>query len=1552
MKRIARANKKWRWMVLLTSVFLIAFMAFYAVNSKDNVYAADAYLQNSDGQEIKGNYILRRHEDIFSVVSTGAGNAGYMEVTFSNNTKLAVKNTTLLQPVDGSGNLSYAGPVTRMELKALDMGDVNVTVRAYDTKGGTLLLEQNILITVAFSINEYISLDARDKASIKRIFISDERSALILEPEQKLCFGKNASEVSEQKYLNLTFGNASQIVSGGAMRAEWFSDNEDVVSVDYNMSDNGEVRGGVVAEGAGHTTLSVSWLDGTTTRQDTIDVYVRPKLTKDDENIGSNANLGDIGGASSLFEVENGDHIGVSVKIEKNQLDSVSDKITWVIAKSEGTDTILVRDSLGNYTEEFKEEANLQWIPSENSYRFDAKAGTYFVLFYVSGTYKSFEEAQKTPPGCAPVAIKNGVYVKSNYISKEITINIGGSLNLPDLFNITQATFQDYFVRNITDNVAPSTGGAVTPGDTRCIEFQQGNYSISGIREGKAVIQVTANDNVNSTQLRDIKPGATVYITVIVTDTFTLNYSELDINVGQSKLLSAVFSSEYQNTMAKFEWTFKDEKDKQYIKVEPTGAGGQYATVTALKEIKEDGYFPVVILKRTLNGVTHTASCRIVITDAQKNFKIIPSSIDAEPGETFLLTTDITKKTSLIWMSDNETVATVVDSSTSSMPSAMLTAKAPGKATITAVNPANGAHAECFIVVNRFAESIDIYIGKKPYQVYYAKTSEDFIRMTAVPSPKDCTEDTFTWESTNKDVATVNENGEVTLAGNKEKGAFTDIIARGKGTASGTCRIYIDSTPIASIIADVKELKMVRGETYDVKITYNPADPTSKELVWSSSDTNVAKVDSNGKITAVNPGNANIYARAKFPDGVNIAELNPPIKITVTEKLTSIDFESATKYISVGGKETVNVIFKPDKNINTNLKFGSSDEKIFKIIETGTGSCVIQGMAEGQAILTCVSEELGQSYVKSCTIYVTPTEIEAKDFVITPAEETVYIGATLKLEKTFTPNNATNQNVTWSSSDAGIASVTSLGVVRGIKEGKVVVSAVYTDTKNKVPLIRTSTINVKPAPINITDFDVTPDTQNIKVGDKFSLTPVFTPNNASNKNVEYQSLDEGVVTVSEKGEVTGVGAGDAIVQCQAEDGGFIATCLVHVDNAVEFSLSPATREIAVGRSFKLKKVIKPENAKKTAEWSTSNSSIATVDASGKVTGKRIGSCTITCTLTKYNQSAKCKVKVARLNSTVKLDKKNIRIGVGQTYRLKKTVWSNNTSLPKVSWKSSNKRVATVNSGGKITGKKVGLAKITVTTNDAIHAKATCKVRVIQRISSIKLSSDYLVCYVGRSKRLTAKCKPSNSTITKLKWTSGDSSIARVTATGKVRALAEGNTYITATATDGSNKKARCFVKVLDAVPATSIVVAQSELTMQRGDSTKLTYKVLPDNTSDDLEFASDNERVARVNKKGKVTAVGTGDATITILATSGASSTVDVNVVALNKTELVMRQYDTENLLVLGTSDTVTWYTSNARIVTVENGKVVGRAEGTAYIYAYVNGCRLNCRVTITSVNE
>lgn len=1553
MKRIARANKKWRWMVLLTSVFLIAFMAFYAVNSKDSTYAADVYLQNSDGQKMGNTYTMRRHSDEFSIGPAGHG-VGYIEARFTNNRNILITNS------NAAGEQEFNGPGSVLKVEAREMGDTSLNIAAYRQKGDTEpVFQTTVNITVAFSVNEYLNDNAKN-ASIKKIFIEDERSALILDYGAELPFGKNASDPGELKYLNLMFGNASQDITNttsSAIQADWLSNNEDIIEIDKTMKgDDNVVRGGIRATGAGRTTLSVSWRDDTTTRQDTIVVYVRPRITnQSNENIGTNSSGIDdgTGGGTpdSVYQVENGAIINVSVKFENNQLDAISDKLAWVIAKKEGTKTYLVKDSLGNVTDEFKNDANLVWMPSINSYKLNAKAGTYSVLFYVAGTYKGFEETRTNPPGCSPVAIKNGVYVFSNYKNITISLNVGGTYSLPDAFNITEDTFMNCFmpVPLITEENPPedetATGGSISSGNSNnFISMSSDRTIITATRVGTAYIDVTANSKILETGLREIKEGQKVRITINITDTFSLNISQTRMSVGEQLQLYGVLASGTENDEAEYKWVSPDDPNGSYVKI---AEQGRYATITAVKTTPPGGHVTVTLMRTTTNGITLTASCQIIIDTTTSGFHIKPSALTMEAGDVQTITTDLTGSYKLVWISSDTSIVTVVDSSAAT-PAAQVTARKPGTAVITAVNAANNVYATCIITVQQPITSLDIGVAGKKYTTYDTTLPQGFVFMEALYQPSNATEKDFKWDSSDKTVATVDNTGKVTLL---KEGTTHISVASSKYTAY--CILNIVSKPISTITTDVKELSMVKGETYNIKATFNPVDATNTELVWSVlENSNVVKVDNTGKVTAAAPGQAYVSVKAALADSDgNKAEAL--IKIIVRDRLTSIDFESKTTYINVGGSKQIEIIYKPDKDVNKKVTFRSSDETIFKVTQSNQdGVCVIQGIAEGQAVLSCISEDLGQAGVKTCTIYVTPTEIEAKDFVITPAEETVYIGATLKLEKTFTPNNATNQNVTWSSSDAGIASVTSLGVVRGIKEGKVVVSAVYTDTKNKVPLIRTSTINVKPAPINITDFDVTPDTQNIKVGDKFSLTPVFTPNNASNKNVEYQSLDEGVVTVSEKGEVTGVGAGDAIVQCQAEDGGFIATCLVHVDNAVEFSLSPATREIAVGRSFKLKKVIKPENAKKTAEWSTSNSSIATVDASGKVTGKRIGSCTITCTLTRYNQSAKCKVKVARLNSTVKLDKKNIRIGVGQTYRLKKTVWSNNTSLPKVSWKSSNKRVATVNSGGKITGKKVGLAKITVTTNDAIHAKATCKVRVIQRISSIKLSSDYLVCYVGRSKRLTAKCKPANSTIKKLKWTSGDSSIARVTATGKVRALAEGNTYITATATDGSNKKARCFVKVLDAVPATSIVVAQSELTMQRGDSTKLTYKVLPDNTSDDLEFASDNERVARVNKKGKVTAVGTGDATITILATSGASSTVDVNVVALNKTELVMRQYDTENLLVLGTSDTVTWYTSNARIVTVENGKVVGRAEGTAYIYAYVNGCRLNCRVTITSVNE
>ena len=425
-------------------------------------------------------------------------------------------------------------------------------------------------------------------------------------------------------------------------------------------------------------------------------------------------------------------------------------------------------------------------------------------------------------------------------------------------------------------------------------------------------------------------------------------------------------------------------------------------------------------------------------------------------------------------------------------------------------------------------------------------------------------------------------------------------------------------------------------------------------------------------------------------------------------------------------------------------------------------------------------------------------------------------------------------------------------------------------------------------------------------------------------------------------------------------------CLVTVVPAVNLTLSPVNKNIAKGSTFTIKATVTPEDKADTPmKWTSDNAKIATVSQTGKVTAVNYGVTTITCTLTDYDISATCRVTVAKLKTTLKLDKTSIRINVGQSYTLKKTVTTNASKKPSVVFSTANKKIATVGkSSGKVKGKKVGSTTITAKTTDSVHAKAKCRVIVIRRVTKLRLNKSYATCYVGQTIKLTPIFSPKKASVKKLKWSvekvhweDQEADVGEVNLNyshnnvGIVTGISVGKVYVTARTTDGSNLTAKCLVEVLEPIPASSIVISQSNLTMKRGDKANLTFRVLPSNTSDKTYFASDNKRVAKVSSKGKVTAVGPGTCTITISTTSGITNTVTVNVVALNQKSITIRQYDSVSLNVFGTSDNITWYSGNNRIATVSGGKVVGRGKGTTYIYAYVGGCKMACKVKVVSVN-
>ena len=1553
-----KIKKKWKFMAGLTVMFMFVFVVGFAVKAHFTTKAADTQdykVYDGTGKEMQSGqkYTMRRKNDRISASGAQEDNATYEWKSF---------DTTVLKIKSSEGNdygtsVTTTGRNSQIETQALTYGEAGLQLTVTETINGVKMSKTfTFTIDVKFSINEY--LQSYTGVDMNKICDDDDRKAIIMDyhkdsaKNSEVEFGTSSDDDAQKKKLNLMFGDATQ--------GDWTTSNKDVVQI---------VQGkGIVAAGPGRAKLTVTYkTDQTKSDTDSIWVYVRPEVifqSSDGTNVADGQVINSTEYSDSLV-VKTGDYLDCQARFDNNPNESISSKLVWVISKEiggAGGKKVLIKDSLGNYSDEYKDDAELVWSPSLKKYQLKAKAETYTVQFFVVGTYPGFENLENSVGEkyhCDAVSIAGGVQVKTNYASKEISINIGGYYNLSDAFNISLAALKKNFDGEIFVDQTQGIDG------NKIIDFSKDTWNITTKATGTATLTVKRRSQQSSETnipefavLGDTPDGSgIVKINITVMQTFSMNVTSTDMAIGSTQLLYGIFGEEVSAESDQFKWDPSDDSN-EYISVV---TNGQYATITAKKETPANSPVIVTLSWTSPDGRTLTTRCSITIRSSVDKFNIVPNKLSVEVGQQQIIATDLKESRNLIWLSSDPKVGTIEQISGTTNPSAMFTALKAGKTVITALNPDNNVYATCEVTVTQPVTELAIGVEDQDtkkvtqYDTYTTALAVKYVFMKAIYGPADTTESEvdFKWsvEGTSlsdvnpTDIAEIDSSGKVTMK--REGDVYIKVQS---ANMYATCHLIISSRPMTSITTDVTSLDMIKGDTYTVKTTYQPENASDTRMNWTSDDDKIAKVDSNGVITAVAPGTTSIKVSAVLPqsdDNHTIASAT--IVVTVRDRLTSIAFGSKAEYIAVGSSKTIDLRYTPSENVNKNVTFSSSDTSIFTVSKDG----VITGVKEGIAVLSCVAEDLGQNGAITCMVYVTAQEVSATDFSITPAEDTVYIGSTLQLTPVFTPEDTTIRDVTWTTSDETKATVDADGVVTGVAEGTAVITATYKDTTNDNKVwTSTCIVTVEKAPIHATGFEVSPTTQNIICGNKFTITPKFTPEDTTDQTVIYQSLDDTIVTVNNNGVVTGVGPGDAIIQCTAVDGGFNATVAVHVDKAVDFKLSPSTRELALGQSFTPKKVIKPTKVNKTATWKSSNTKIATVNSAGKVTAKKSGTCTITCTLTKYRQSATCKVKVGKLHTTVKLNKNNIRIGLNQSYRLKATVKSNAGKLPGVKWKSSNSRIVKVSSGGKITAKKVGIVRITVMAKDATHAKASCKVRVIRRVSGIRLNTNYTVCYVGRSKQLHAYVKPKSASIKKVKWQTSDKNIAQVNGSGKIWGIAEGDAYITATTTDGSNKRARCFVKVVEPTPVTSIVIAQQDVTMKRGDNMKLSYSVLPSDNSDDIEFSSDNKRVATVNRKGVVKAVGTGNAAITILATSGVSSTVNVNVVALNKSVLNIRQYDTETLLVHGTANAVTWYSSNTRVATVANGKVVAKGTGTAYIYAYVNGCKMGCQVNVTSVNN
>lgn len=337
-----------------------------------------------------------------------------------------------------------------------------------------------------------------------------------------------------------------------------------------------------------------------------------------------------------------------------------------------------------------------------------------------------------------------------------------------------------------------------------------------------------------------------------------------------------------------------------------------------------------------------------------------------------------------------------------------------------------------------------------------------------------------------------------------------------------------------------------------------------------------------------------------------------------------------------------------------------------------------------------------------------PSEIAVTSVNITQASAELKVGETVQLTATVQPNNATNKTITWTSSNQSVATISN-GLVTAVGEGKSTITA-SAGGKNA-----TCTVTVTKKTVSVTEVTLDKTLLEMVEGGDYTLIATVKPDDATDKTVTWTSSAESIATV-QGGKVTAVKEGEATIN--AKSGEKSATCKVTVSKKVipveSIELNKNNLSLIKGESETLVATVKPNDATdKTVSWSTSNSTIVTVDQSGKVIAINGGTAEITAKAGEH--SAKCTIAVTVPVASVSLNLNEASLEEGQKITLIATVNPDDASDKTITWTSSASNIASVQNG-EVTAINSGQAIITAKAGEK---SASCTISVLKKKHFIK-----------------------------------------------------------------------------------------------------------------------------------------------------------------------------------------------------------------------------------------
>ena len=494
----------------------------------------------------------------------------------------------------------------------------------------------------------------------------------------------------------------------------------------------------------------------------------------------------------------------------------------------------------------------------------------------------------------------------------------------------------------------------------------------------------------------------------------------------------------------------------------------------------------------------------------------------------------------IVYESSNPSVATVNEIT------GYIKAIRNGTAVITARTLINDKTVECVVNVGDTNIPVNkLSIKEKIVSLAAGYTSALSYDVT----PKNATENSLNFTSSDSSIATVDEHGVVTalkagtaiITASTNNNIVTDkmqvtVYSKGAGTVVDDDVYQTENYPDSVSIPSEKSISL--GAELQLEATVLPSNAVSI-LSFTSTNPNVATVTNDGVVKAVGVGTTEIVAKT-------INGKSAVCRLTVGNfsiNLKKIHITTRYSFLQIGQKKKLYVSYEPTNASNPTVKWSSSNSNIVTVDQAGN----IQAKAVGRATITVehvVDSKSGQSAVAPDTIEIevggNSSIIELKSLSIGKSSRNVFIGSTEQITPVFDPSNATYTSVTYTSSDPSIASVDSNGNVLGNKEG----TATITVKANRSAVSAATTVYVKNNPAQGVELSTTD--VSLSVNDTTTLNSTVKPSNASIKTVTYTSSNPSIATVDQSGIIKGISAGTTTITVTPNGGGAPSTCLVTV----------------------------------------------------------------------------------------------------------------------------------------------------------------------------------------------------------------------------------------------------------------------------------------------------------------------------------------------------------------------------------------------------------------------